>query len=420
GIDPELVTSHEMSAKPFNGNQGNGLESTSDSGNMLYKQYLNDIFAQSKNASNEQFYSAIKALQNDPQLKNLYLEAYRLNSRKDSSSRKEFQKVVGKIEMLFKSYSLSFNVNTLLKSFRYQDASQISVRARIDADKKGKLAEFDKQMKGAKNADSAIAVLDNYVKTSDDADLRKQWQENKKALEDTKKKEENELSQTRTNESSENLATSDQVSASVSEKRATAYSAAGAVITSSGSEYELTNDGTLKFPRGFSVKVEVDDKGQYYFVDNKYSNRGKVGPYGLQEFVIGAYERFIDAYISKKIRGRLTAPDQISEIDDKQLVTVGKALLGREKNGYKVKGEDLMVLDGLIESLLVKDAEYPTLNKKVFALFRRVRKNMNEGTLAISGEASTIRKKLLEGSATGKKYSVSELLGENKTERGYT
>lgn len=41
---------------------------------------------------------------------------------------------------------------------------------------------------------------------------------------------------------------------------------------------------------------------------------------------------------------------------------------------------------------------------------------MDGKTLAITGEAAAIRRKLLTGKAGGKKYSVSELLGEDKAE----
>lgn len=198
-----------------------------------------------------------------------------------------------------------------------------------------------------------------------------------------------------------------------------AYDQARGAMFSSGASYELSADGTLSLGRDISVQVEVDKAGRYYLVDEKYADGGKVGPFGVEDFAIKAYERFIDGYISRDIRGRLKNPDEISGISDNQLVTVGKALLGRgDQNGYKVKGDDLKVLDGLVESLLVEDEKYPTLNKKMFALYKKVYKSMDSKTLAISGEAAAIRKKLLGGETKsgGGKQSVSELLGEDKLE----
>ena len=289
------------------------------------------------------------------------------------------------------------------------------------------LAQFDKEMTKATTIEEQKAVLKSAVEKLDDPELKALFEEweilemaaQQKAAEEVQRKAVEEEGKKKAQEKPKEKPKATTVTGSPSVEYngggLSTYACEQARAAIKDSTYTLDDNGTLNLPRGLSVQVVEAGNGQYKLIDRKYASK-EVGPFDLKDLAMKAYERFIDAYITLHIRPGLDSPDAISKVKDNALVTVGKALLGRgDTNGYKVMGDDLLVLDGLIDSLLIKE-KGTTLVSRVNSLFEKLRYGMDGKTLAITGEAAAIRRKLLTGKAGGKKYSVSELLGEDKAE----
>lgn len=373
----------------------------------LYRGYISEIIADTLRQrgpgfSSKLMYKAKDELPKNVKLRTLHEEAVGLFKEKGAGSDKRLNAIAIEVQKILKGYSLVFVRTTFDKYLVFQAKSKTNE----EVAKLMTLEEREVYQRSSESEKRNIMVM--VARRSGNTALLKKLEYENKVLEDIKKKEQVQEQKQQTAKKEKTVVPDGSKATETSANKAAAYEQANYAISNSGSSYSLSRDGTLTFSRDFSVKVDVDDQGQYYLVDDKFANKGKVGPFNLREFPVKAYERYIDAYVSKKIRGRLKDPDQISGVKDEYLVTVGKALLGGgKKNGYKIEGEDKLVLDGLVESLLVQDKTYENLSKRMYALYKHVRADHNM--------AVAIRRKLLGAADGRKRYSVSELMGE-KTE----
>lgn len=378
----------------------------------LYKRFICDILVANKTVPAEKMSRVADELLDSVELKNLYGVLYELKDKKDADSIRKTAFAVKKIREIFESYSLVFNEGILIGSLKRQKKAKLIEALREKAIEKNLVEKFDDAVESAETVEENSGALEKFVEESQDSELRQMWDTNRNDL----------VESTWTSTVSEE-STKEEKSVNVDSQAATdgsnvdktqAYKLVNDEIVSSGSSYKLEKDGTLQLPGGFSVHVDVDREGQYYLVDAQFAKGGKVGPFKLEEFQEKAWERFIDAYISQNIQDKLTDPDKISEVDDDKLVIVGKALLVGQNPGQALEGENLDVLDQLIESLATTtvDQNYTTLIDKVDALYHVLFSNMDRQNLRISTVAASIRKKLLQAKGTGYRYSVSELLKE--------
>lgn len=406
-----------------------GVEGYSEE--MAYEDYVHSIVIDTLDQNGKFSNDKVYELYSNPRLREIYSRCLQLKNKKDENSKKEINELMVEVKSIVESYSMVFKRKSFLNVLLVKGFSELIRNVRTHAVRQNRGVEFDAEMGKAQNDEERLLVLKKFA--GDDPELLKELQEQEESLLEVdveKKKEEEEAialkkaqeeaAKKKAEEEAKKKAQKTTASTSKSADNANdsnnsyAYDQARSAMISSRASYTLSSDGTLTLGKDLSVKVGVDKDGKYFLIDGKYAEDGKVGPFKLEEFAVKAYERFIDGYISKNIRGRLKNPDEISGISDEYLVTVGKSLLGRgDENGYKVEGEDLKVLDELIESLLTEDKKYPTLSKKMHVLYKKLYKSIDSKPL----EVKTIREKLLKGeSSSGKKYSVSELLGEDKAE----
>ncbi|MFA7685664.1 MAG: hypothetical protein WCX95_02605 [Candidatus Gracilibacteria bacterium] len=426
-----ILTSQDVSPLVFGGGSEFFSESPEGNWEYLYERYISavieDTLSQNRNFATKLMMTASVELPKHFQLKEMYKRVFDLRGKKDESSKEERRLAIGEIKAILERYSIVFNESSLNKFVRYQALTLISSRVREGVDPE-KAIQLKREIAAARTEEEKIAILQKF--SSGNPELKAQLEEEVKLLEeDQRQKAEEEKerlaeeakkkAQGNLEEKAKGTSGAGQVGAEFASVEGGlspyAYEQARSAIAASGSTYKLSSDGTLRLDRRFSVKLIEKGNGQYSLIDSKYADKeGKSFP--LNELAMKAYERFIDAYISLRIRPKLEGSDGISKVQDNQLVTVGKALLGRgDTNGYRVVGDDLKVLDALVDSLLIRE-KGTTLITRVNSLFEKLRYGMDNKTLAITGEAAAIRTKLLEGKASGTKYSVSELLGERKAE----
>ncbi|MDD3862069.1 MAG: hypothetical protein PHP74_04265 [Candidatus Gracilibacteria bacterium] len=405
-----------------------GVEGYSEE--MSYEDYVHSIVIDTLDQNGKFSKDQVYKLYSNPRLREIYSRVIELKNKKNENSKKEINELMIEVKGIVEGYSMVFKRTSFLNVLSIKGISELIRNVRNHAVRQNRGVEFDAEIGKAQNDKERLLVLKKFA--GDDPELIKELQGQEEDLLEVdveKKKEEDEAAAIKKTQEEaakkkaeeEAQKTMDSVSKATDKNTSNnvyAYDQARSAMINSGVSYTLSSDGTLALGKDLNVKVGVDKDGKYFLIDEEYAEGGKVGPFNLEEFAVKAYERFIDGYISRNIRGRLKNPDEISGIPDKYLVTVGKSLLGRgDKNGYKVEGEDLKVLDKLVESLLTEDKKYPNLANKIYALYDKMRGSMDSKTLSLTEEANNIRKRLLKGeSSSGKKYSVSELLGEDKSE----
>jgi hypothetical protein len=355
--------------------------------------------------SNSLMFKAAEELPKNVELKNLYKEAYTLvKENKDPNLKQKLDVIAAKIEIVLKSYSLVFDRNVFNKSLGFQSMGKTSSVLYFG------LSSEQKNAYEAASLEGKMAILDEAAKASNNPELQKEWEEQKAALIEIEKAQEDEQKPKEEKKKTEVVQVKPTVDKKVDPKTVKAYEQANSAVSSAG--YTVDSNGTMSLSPEISVHVEVDESGKYSFVD-QYSSDGKIGPFDLKDLPAKAYERYIDNYVSRRVKTRLVSPNEVSEIKDGLLEGVGVGLIGDgSKKNYKVTGEDRIVLDRLAESLLLKDSKHESLRDKIQVLYDKFgavrRKDDDKGLSREENAAMFARRKLLD---TSKKYLVSELLG---------
>ncbi|MDA1060585.1 MAG: hypothetical protein O3B47_02215 [bacterium] len=159
----------------------------------------------------------------------------------------------------------------------------------------------------------------------------------------------------------------------------------GTKINSSDFEIEITADGkaTVKTENDFTVDILVcqDQGGDFvYYLSDRYS--GEPVRVMSEDLIDSIDDRQLDAYLSSEITPHIGDEESISDIPDETIVNVAKGLIGDGLGrGYKIDGDNRLVLDNLVKLLLVKDVEYASLEKKIGFLGNFLTTDQNKDSL---------------------------------------
>jgi len=259
----------------------------------------------------------------------------------------------------------------------------------------------DRYSKGELREDEYIAEMESLydvtVKDSGDDELKALWNSDEQDEESTK------IYEAATAE-----AISSYLATPITSKGETmsAVKEVSSAFAGTNFSVEFANEGvaTVKiadFSLDLSVYKDLETQEFVYFVGDSYTHGQRVGPITTEQLPAVIDGRRVDAYLTKRI-GKITTNtadiEGIARLPDNTVELLGVRLLGAgESRGFDIAGQSRKILDRFVPTLIARDDDYPTMERKVRAL-----------NLYFAREENVVaaRAKLL----SGEKYNVTSLL----------
>ena len=158
-----------------------------------------------------------------------------------------------------------------------------------------------------------------------------------------------------------------------------------AKIDSGDFDLEVKADGSaiVKTENDFSVEVFVYQEpngGFVYYLRDEYL--GEPLRVMAEDLLDTLDDRQLDSYLSSELAPLVRDQESLSDIPDEDIVMVARSLVGDgESRGYKIDGDDRLVLDNLVQLLVVTDEKHPGLEKKVAFLKNFLTKDQRKDSL---------------------------------------
>jgi len=152
------------------------------------------------------------------------------------------------------------------------------------------------------------------------------------------------------------------------------FDGTGLVLSSSGFGDGCTVETTDSTNFSCEIIVNKDpntNEFSYSIEDPIYANNGSEGPFTATELAEAVDSRRMDVFLTRKLReSGVDKAGDINKVPDKKIIDICKDLVGKGSDrGFRLEGEDLTVINGLVETLKMDDPEYSSINMKVEKLY---------------------------------------------------